>query len=80
MSWLSLTLYALAGLASALWALFYIWAHGLACAFGSPGGNCRIKMPWSLRGEDLIYLVLLPLTVVLLLLLLAWLAGRATRH
>ncbi|KJS44299.1 MAG: methionine synthase [Roseovarius sp. BRH_c41] len=62
-------------LALLAWALGYIWISGLACAFGAPSGACSIPMPWTLRGEDLMILVLMPGAVVAVLLGLACLSG-----
>ena len=67
---------ALAVLAALGWVAFYLYITGLACAFGSPGGDCVLPMPWQLRGEDLQFLVLVPGGVVALLALMAWRAGR----
>lgn len=67
-------------LALLAWALGYIWISGLACAFGSPSGGCSIPMPWALRGEDLMILVLMPGAVVAVLLGLAYLSGRRAQN
>lgn len=61
------------------WGIGYVWISGLACAFGSPSGNCSIPLPWSLRGEDLTLLVLMPGGVVASLLALSWLSGRRSQ-
>ncbi|MFN3824483.1 MAG: hypothetical protein ACK4GW_15075 [Pseudorhodobacter sp.] len=45
MRWMSVALYVLAGLATAAWVWGYVWVQGLACAFGSPHGNCRLEAP-----------------------------------
>lgn len=73
---LRLIFLAAALLTTLAWGMGYVWISGLACAFGSPGGNCSIPLPWSLRGEDLRLLVLMPGAVVAGLLALAWLSGR----
>ena len=67
---------ALAVLAALAWGAFYLYITSLACAFGSPGGDCALPIPWQLRGEDLQFLVLVPGGVVALLALIAWRAGR----
>jgi hypothetical protein len=78
---LSVILWVLAALALVLWAIFYIWAFGMACAFvtSATPGSCGPKPPWTLRGEDLLYLVILPGLVVGALVAGAWAAGRASR-
>jgi hypothetical protein len=73
---LRLIFLAAALLSTLAWGIGYVWISGLACAFGSPGGNCSIPLPWSLRGEDLTLLVLMPGAVVAGLLALAWLSRR----
>jgi len=75
----SIILWALAAVALVLWVIFYIWAFGMACAFvtnPAPGG-CRPKPPWTLRGEDLRFLVILPGLAVSALVAAAWATGRA---
>lgn len=73
---LRLLLRVAAALALLAWALGYFWISGLACAFGSTSGDCSIPMPWTLRGEDLMFLVLMPGSVVAGLFTLAYLNGR----
>jgi hypothetical protein len=73
---LRLIFLAAALLTTLAWGVGYVWISGLACAFGSPGGNCSIPLPWSLSGEDLTLLVFMPGAVVASLLALAWLSGR----
>jgi hypothetical protein len=68
-------LYTLAGLATVIWGWGYYWVSGMACSFVTTGG-CRVPMPWSLRGEDLQVLVLIPGGVVAVLLMAAVLTGR----
>lgn len=50
-----------------LWAYGYLYVSGLACAFGSLSGTCAVPTPWSLRGEDLMLMVVLPALVPLAL-------------
>jgi hypothetical protein len=47
-----------------LWAYGYFYISAMACAF-SNSGNCSVKMPWQLSGEDLQFLVLIPGAVFL---------------
>jgi hypothetical protein len=72
---LSIGLWVMAGLALVAWVLFYIWAMGMACAFVT-GGNCRIRWPWELGGEDLRFLVLAPGSLFASLAAAAWSFGR----
>jgi len=58
------------------WLGFYVWINGMASAFDT-SGRSGIRWPWQLRGEDMLYLLVLPAAVVSLLVLLAVLAGRA---
>lgn len=69
-------LFALGVVGLAAWVGGYLYIGGLACAFGGPNGACRIPLPWTLRGEDLTLLVLLPGAVVAVPFVLAWLMGR----
>lgn len=73
---LRLIFFVAAFLALLAWVLGYLWISGLACAFGSPSGNCSVPMPWTLHGEDLMILVLLPGALVAGLFALACLSGR----
>jgi hypothetical protein len=76
---LSVFLWVLVALAMVVWVIVYIWAFGMACAFVTSGtaGACGPRPPWTLRGEDLRYLVILPALVVGALAAAAWAAGRA---
>lgn len=76
---LSIGLWVMAALATGLWVLFYLWVFGIACGFVTSGtlGRCGPKMPWTLRGDDLKYLVLLPGLVVGALVVGAWTTSRA---
>lgn len=67
--------YILGSLALIAWAAGYIWISGLACAF-SQSQSCDIPAPWSLRGEDLIMMVLIPGGITGALLLIGWALGR----
>ena len=67
--------FGLAALALIVWIGGYLYVSGLACGFGN-ASSCGIRMPWQMRGEDLLFLVLLPGSVVLALLLVAGLAHR----
>lgn len=67
-------------LALLVWVLGYLWISGLARAFGSPSGKCSLPLPWTLRGEDLMILVLLPGAVVAGLFALAWRSGRRAQN
>ncbi|MCR9166597.1 MAG: methionine synthase [Nannocystaceae bacterium] len=42
----------------------YVWIGGIACAFAAPG-SCDIALPWTLRGDELVALVVLPASLVL---------------
>jgi hypothetical protein len=59
-------LFLLALVATGFWALGYVYIHAMACAFMTnlPPGGCPVDWPWEQRGEDLIYLVLIPGAVV----------------
>ncbi len=57
---LSIIFFILAGLSAIGWVLFYGYVSAMACAFGSPNGNCRTRMPWELQGEDFTFLVVTP--------------------
>ena len=61
-------------LAAIGWGVFYLYIQELACAFGSPGGDCRIQPPWELRGEDVMIMLVMPGMLVGFLALLAWMA------
>lgn len=58
-----------------IWILFYWFINELSCAFASRP-NCALGMPWALRGDDFLYLVLVPAVVTLGLFALAWRTGR----
>lgn len=70
--------FVLAGVTAALAVGFYVWIHGMACAFSNAQNTCRIKAPWALGSEDFLLLVVLPLGIVAVLVGLGWLArGKA---
>jgi hypothetical protein len=69
-------LVALGCLGLVAWAAGYLYIAALACAFGGQAGSCPIPLPWTLRGEDLMLLVLLPAAVVAVAFALAWWLGR----
>lgn len=73
-------LYAIAFLVAAGAVVFFIWVQGMACGYSHPQGNCPLRMPWELQGEDLEVLVLLPLAMVAVPLLLGWLAARVAKR
>lgn len=73
---LRILLLILGAIAVAGWLAYYAYVIGLACAFGSPNGNCRMPWPWQLAAEDMTYLVVLPLLPAAGLFLAAWLVGR----
>jgi len=60
-----------------LWAFGYLYISAMACAF-SNSGNCNIKMPWQLSGEDLQFLVLIPGAVFLVLLIVTIVLWRSS--
>lgn len=68
--------WALSALAAVGWVGFYVWIDGMASAFDT-SGRSRIKWPWEMRGEDALFLLLLPAAIVGVLVLVAVLAGRA---
>ena len=76
MSWI---FYALAVLAAVAACVFYVYLSGLACSFGGVNGPCRIRAPWQLGAEDLRFMVLYPLAIVLGLAAIGWLFGRRAR-
>ena len=49
----------LAALTGIAWVAGYIWISEMACAYSGPGA-CRIRPPWTLAGEDLVIMVLVP--------------------
>jgi hypothetical protein len=59
----------------AVWAVLYYFISELDCAFG-PRSDCGLGMPWSLRGDDFLYLTLLPGLLASVLFFTAWWAGR----
>lgn len=72
-------LWLLGALAVAGWLGFFTYVNALACAFGSPNGNCRVRMPWDMNAEDFLFLVFLPLLPAAGFFLAAWLLGRRNR-
>ena len=55
-----------------LWVFFYFYVMSLACAFGNQNSSkCTIKMPWSLRGEDLTFLIGIPAALLAFLVIFA---------
>ena len=66
--------YALAAIAVVLWGIGYLWVSAMACAYAN-ASDCSIKMPWDMRGEDLMMLVIVPAMIVGSLLLLGYMAG-----
>lgn len=63
-----------------VWALFYTFISAMACAYGSVNGNCRTKAPWELGPEDLMILVLMPMTIIVVLFGLGWFCRRTARR
>lgn len=59
MKLLSTLFLVLAALTGGAWIAGYIWISGLACAYSGTGA-CRIRAPWTLAGEDLVIMVLVP--------------------
>ena len=47
-----------------IWVAAYVWIGGMACAFAAPG-TCDVALPWALRGDELVALVVLPALLVL---------------
>lgn len=72
-------LFLLALACTGLWIAAYVYLHALGCAYvtSSAPGACGIDMPWELRGEDLVILVLIPGAIVGGLWLLFFRAGRS---
>jgi hypothetical protein len=60
-----------------LWAFGYMYVTAMACAFGSPGGNCSAPLPWQMHGEDLQFFVLIPGVIFLGLLVVTMLLWRS---
>jgi len=50
-----------------LWGAWYVYLGGQACACASTSAPCRLPMPWTLRGEDLLVMVAVPALVPLAL-------------
>ncbi|QYK41506.1 MAG: hypothetical protein KF887_19450 [Paracoccaceae bacterium] len=76
LSWL---LIGLAAVVAGAGAVFYSWVQDTACGHvtgAMGGGHCRLRMPWELGREDLVYTVLVPFGLAGLLLALG-LAARA---
>ena len=60
-----------------MWAYGYIYISAMACAW-SLSGNCGAPAPWTLTGEDLQFMLLIPGAIfVALLALTVWLWRRA---
>lgn len=60
---LSLALFGLALLAAIAGVVMNLYANGMACAFvtgTTAGQGCAWRLPWQMRGEDLLILVVLP--------------------
>ncbi|MFA5581450.1 MAG: methionine synthase [Paracoccaceae bacterium] len=72
--------YTLAGLGAGIAIWFYIWAQGLACAYGTASGQCDLSAPWQLASGDLFALVIVPWGIVAVLVLSGWGATRAARR
>lgn len=67
-------------IAIGLWVLWYANVSALACAFGNLNGTCKVDMPWELRGEDLMLLVIVPALLLALVFALTWAVGTALTH
>ncbi|KAB7615653.1 methionine synthase [Amylibacter sp. SFDW26] len=77
---LSIIFFILAAIVLGLWAFFYIYVMGMACAFGSVNStNCSVKYPWMLSGEDFNLLVTTPAIIFGLTLVLAILFRREAK-
>ena len=77
---LSNLFFALSVIFVGLWAFLYTYVMSLACAFGSPNSNkCNIKMPWTLHGEDLSFLIGTPAIILTLMLVLAFYFRKVAR-
>jgi len=78
---LSIILWIAAACAVVAWALGYVWISAMACGFATTQArSCPLPLPWHLVGEDLLLMVLLPGGLVLALMGLAILTGRAGRR
>lgn len=63
------------------WVTAYMYLHGLACAYGNPNSTtCRVDLPWQLGGEDFLFMIVYPGMILLILIGLAVLAGRAAKR
>ena len=61
------------------WAMFYIYFMRLDCPQQAQAGDCDILLPWQLRGGPFYLLTGLPASVLLTLVVLAWLTGRVPK-
>lgn len=68
----------LAALACLVWIGGYLYVSGLACAVGN-AIPCPTRMPWQLRGEDLVIMALIPGALVLALIGIASLAHKRVK-
>jgi len=66
-----------AAVTALLWGLFYVHFMRLDCAARGTAENCALLLPWQLRGGPFYLLAGLPATIIIALLVLAWLTGRA---
>ena len=59
-------LFLLAFACTGLWIAGYAYLSLLGCAYvtGAQASSCWVDMPWDLRSEDLVYLVLIPGAIV----------------
>lgn len=65
-----------------LWAYGYIYISAMACAF-STNGSCSVQAPWTLSGEDLQFMLLIPGAIFVVLLGLTtwlWRSASVTRQ
>lgn len=69
-------LFALAVVVASLGSWFYVWAHGMACAYSTSGARCSISAPWALGREDFLYLFAAPFGTALLLVIAAFALRR----
>lgn len=76
---LACLLFALALAIAGLAVFLYLLGQGAACSYALRSSSCRFKFPWELGSEDIIFVVILPWSLVALLVyggIAAWRKAR----